>query len=136
VRENFTAWARFVAWITAQGSSLAQLENPELLPHAPLVETLPAPRGGFIVTIDPAEVGKTAVDLGGGRAQKGDVIDYGVGVRLHAKVGAHVAAGEPLVTIHANDSASLAAARMRLLAAFTRNDIAVTVPPHTLEIIE
>ena len=38
--------------------------------------------------------------LGGGRAQKGDTIDPGVGIVLHAKVGAEVAAGEPLLTMY------------------------------------
>ena len=44
--------------------------------------------------------------LGGGRQKKGDPIDPRVGVMVHAKVGSHVAAGDPLCTIHAADASS------------------------------
>jgi thymidine phosphorylase len=58
------------------------------------------------------------VELGGGRAKKGDAIDHAVGVTLHAKVGDHLEEGQPLLTIHANDGQKLAAAKARLLAAY------------------
>ena len=134
--DNGQAWAKFVEWITAQGGDQAQLENPELLPAAPLIETVAAPRGGYIAAINAAEVGKTGVELGGGREKKGDPIDYGVGIICHAKTGAHLAKSEPLFTIHANDQGKLEAARQRLLAAVTWSDTAVAEPPHILKIIE
>ncbi|HMR64937.1 MAG TPA: thymidine phosphorylase, partial [Anaerolineae bacterium] len=43
-----TAWAKFGAWITAQGGDQAALDNPDLLPRAPLIETVAAPRRGVI----------------------------------------------------------------------------------------
>ncbi len=130
-----TAWTKFVQWITAQGGDRAMLDDPGLLPQAPLVETVPAPRSGFIAAIDAAEVGKTGVMLGGGRAKKGDPIDYSVGIVHHAKVGDEVAQGNPLLTIHANSSDTLAAARERLLAAIAWSETAVTPPPHIRKII-
>ncbi|MCP4399939.1 MAG: pyrimidine-nucleoside phosphorylase, partial [bacterium] len=130
-----TAWTKFVQWITAQGGDRAMLDDPGLLPQAPLVETVPAPRSGFIAAIDAAEVGKTGVMLGGGRAKKGDPIDYSVGIVHHAKVGDEVAQGNPLLTIHANSSNTLAAARERLLAAIVWSETAVTPPPHIRKII-
>ncbi|MCQ3980028.1 MAG: pyrimidine-nucleoside phosphorylase, partial [Anaerolineae bacterium] len=134
--DNGQAWAKFVEWITAQGGDRSQLENPDLLPTATLIETVAAPRGGFIAGVDAAEVGKTGVDLGGGRAKKGDPIDYAVGILVHAKVGAQLAQGDLLFTIHANDPAKLEAARQRLLAAVAWSETAVSAPPHTLMIIE
>ncbi|MCB0167126.1 MAG: pyrimidine-nucleoside phosphorylase [Anaerolineae bacterium] len=130
-----TAWAKFVEWITAQGGDQAVIDQPELLPQSPLVETVVAPRSGFIAVIDAAEVGKTGVMLGGGRTKKGEPIDYGVGIVHHAKVGAQLAEGEPLLTIHANDTAGLAAARERLLAAITWADTPITPPTHIRQII-
>ena len=44
--------------------------------------------------IDAAEVGKTGVELGGGRQQKGDPIDYSVGIICHAKIGTQLADGD------------------------------------------
>ncbi len=130
-----TAWTKFVQWITAQGGDRAVLDDPGLLPQAPLVETVPAPRSGFIAAIDAAEVGKTGVMLGAGRTKKGDPIDYSVGIVHHAKVGDEVARGNPLLTIHANSSDTMAAARERLLAAVTWSETAVTPPSHIRKII-
>ncbi|NJN95833.1 MAG: hypothetical protein HC875_17875 [Anaerolineales bacterium] len=134
--DNGQAWAKFVEWITAQGGDRSQLENPDLLPTATLIETVAAPRSGFVAGVDAAEVGKTGVDLGGGRAKKGDPIDYAVGILVHAKVGDRLTEGDPLFTIHANDPAKLEAARQRLLAAVIWSEAAVTAPAHTLMIIE
>ena len=134
--ENGLAWEKFVEWITAQGGDKNQLEHPDTLPTAPLIETANAPQSGYIAAIDAAEVGKTGVDLGGGRHKKGDSIDHGVGIVCHAKVGMQVAAGDPVFTIHANTPAALETARQRLAAAVTWSSTAVTPPPHTLKIIE
>ena len=133
--DDGTAWAKFVEWVTAQGGDRAVIDDPGLLPQAPLVEAVPSPQSGFIAAIDAAEVGKTGVMLGGGRTKKGDPIDYGVGIIHHAKVGDQVAQGAPLLTIHANNSDTLAAARERLLAAIGWSDEAVTPPPHIRKII-
>ena len=130
-----TAWTKFVQWITAQGGDRTVLDDPGLLPQAPLVETVSAPRSGFIAAIDAAEVGKTGVMLGGGRTQKGDPIDYSVGIVHHAKVGDAVTQGHPLLTIHANNADTLAAARERLLAAIAWSETAVTPPSHIRKII-
>ncbi len=134
--DNGQAWAKFVEWITAQGGDQSQLENPDRLPTASLIETVKAPRGGYLVAIDAAEVGLTGVELGGGRQKKGDPIDYSVGIICQAKIGAQLAMGDPLFTLHANDRDKLEAARQRLLAAVTWSDTPVTKPPHTLKIIE
>jgi len=134
--ENGEAWDKFVEWITAQGGAKRQLENPDTLPSAPLVETIAAPRAGHIAGVDAAEVGKTGVTLGGGRQKKGDPIDYGVGIICHAKIGTQITTGEPLFTIHANSPDKLAEAKNRLLAAVTWSDTPVTPPSHILKIIQ
>jgi len=59
-----------------------------------------------------------------------------VGIVIHAKIGSQLSSGEPLLTIHANDRAKLEAARQQLLAAISWSDSPVTVPPHTLKIIQ
>jgi pyrimidine-nucleoside phosphorylase len=133
--DDGTAWAKFVEWITAQGGDRTMLADPTLLPQAPLIETVSAPLSGFIAAIDAAEVGKTGVVLGGGRAKKGDPIDYSVGIIHHAKVGDQVVQGNPLLTIHANNADTLVTARERLLAAISWSDEAVTPPPHIRKII-
>jgi pyrimidine-nucleoside phosphorylase len=133
--DNGQAWDKFVEWITAQGGDKSQLDQPETLPTAPLIETIKAPRRGFVAEIDAAEVGKTGVILGGGREKKGAPIDYGVGIICHIKVGTELNEGDPLFTVYANDQTKLDSARQRLLAAVRWSRSAVDSPPHTLKII-
>jgi len=84
-----------------------------------LVKTVTAPKSGFVEGIHAAEIGYTAVGLGGGRAMKGDKIDHSVGLIVHHKVGDKIAQGDELFTIHANDEKKLALAEARALEAHT-----------------
>ncbi|MBM3129810.1 MAG: thymidine phosphorylase [Chloroflexi bacterium] len=134
------ALQKFGAWIDAQAradhivadysltprAKIVDDDDYTILPHAHIVETIAAPRTGFIAGIDAEEVGLTVVDLGGGRAKKGDAIDHAVGVVFARKVGARVTRGEPLFTLHANDRAQFDAARTRLLAAV---EFSASAPP-------
>jgi len=133
--EDGRALAKFAAWVQAQGGDPRIVEDPSLLPQAPVVETVAAPRSGYIAALDAREVGLTAVDLGAGRVRKGDPIDHAVGIVLAAKVGARVEAGQPLFTLHARTEASAAAARERLLAAYTWSEEPVAPPPLVYEIL-
>lgn len=116
------ALQKFGEWIEGQGGTARVVDDYALLPRASIIAEAHAPREGFIAALNAEEVGLTVVDLGGGRAKKGDAIDYAVGVVFHAKVGARVARGDPLFTLHANDRAQFEAARARLLAAIEFSD--------------
>jgi pyrimidine-nucleoside phosphorylase len=121
------AWDKFLELVKAQGGDVRFAENPDLLPRAGLIEDVRATRNGYISGIHAREVGETAVELGAGRAKKGDVIDLAVGIIVHQKVGNKVKKGDVLFTIHANDREKLAQARKRLLSALTWDD--ETCPP-------
>jgi len=120
--EDGRGWERFVAFVAAQGGDVAYVEEPERLPSAPFVETVEAPRGGYLQEINARIVGETSVLLGAGRAKKGDPIDHRVGVVIPHKVGELVEEGAPLFTIHAKDQDTLLNARQRLLGAFAWSD--------------
>lgn len=124
-----SAWQRFVVLVKAQGGDVRYVENPDLMPAAPLIESVPAPRSGYLAQINAREVGETAVELGAGRSRKEDQIDHAVGIVILHKVGEWVQAGQPLFTIHANDAQKLAAARERLLAAHQWSDTPVEPLP-------
>lgn len=114
--------------IESQGGRADVVDHPDMMAQARLIEVVRAPQEGYVAAIDAAEVGMTGVDLGGGRAKKTDTIDHAVGIVLHAKVGDSVTPGQPLLTIHANDEAKLAAARQRLLAAYSWSATLVEKP--------
>jgi pyrimidine-nucleoside phosphorylase len=130
------ALAKFREWIAAQGGDLAAVDDPSLLPQAAIIQNVPAPRAGYVTSIDAMEVGLTAMLLGAGRAKKGDPIDHAVGVVLQVKVSDYVKFGDPLLTIHANDGDKLTQAQERLLAAYTWSEKPVETPPLVYEIIQ
>jgi len=116
------AWERFRDLVRAQGGDLAYVDDPSRLPRAAIIETVPAPRSGYLAGIHARVVGETAVILGAGREKKGDPIDHAVGIEIHHKVGEYVEQGSPLFTIHANDADRLVEAGKRLMDAHTWSD--------------
>lgn len=128
---NGYALARFRAFVAAQGGDAMLVDHPEQLPAAPIQRPVPALAGGYIHAIDARTVGLTAADLGGGRLKKGDPVDPAVGVLLAAKVGARVAVGDTLCTVHARSEAAAEAATVRLQTAYTID----AAPAAALEIV-
>ena len=86
--------------VGAQGGDVRMVDDPSLLPRAPAVETLRAPRAGYVAAIDAETVGVASVQLGAGREKKGDPIDLRTGIVLHVKVGDRVARGQPIADVH------------------------------------
>ena len=83
------------AMIAAQGG------DPDAeLPRARETHLVLAPADGVLVKLDALAVGVAAWRLGAGRARKEDAVQAGAGVELHAKPGAVVRGGEPLMTLH------------------------------------
>ena len=119
------AWQKFKDLVEAQGGDVRTITEPERLPKARLIEPAPAPRSGYLASVDAAKIGMAVMELGGGRKKKDDPIDRSVGVIVHYKVGDLVQKDTPLFTIHANDEAKLAAARELALAAYIFSDAPV-----------
>jgi len=116
------AWRKFREMVETQRGDVSTVDNPDQLPQAEIVEPVPAPRSGYLLGIDAAEIGLAVIDLGGGRKNKEEPIDHSVGLIIHYKVGDLVQKNTPLFTIHANDQETLAIARDRVLAAHTFSD--------------
>jgi pyrimidine-nucleoside phosphorylase len=67
-----------------------------------------------VAGFDTEGVGRAAMALGAGRARQEDAIDPAAGLVLAAKIGDHVAAGEPLGTLYTSDPALLDEGERRL----------------------
>jgi thymidine phosphorylase len=81
----------------------AQGGDPEgELPQAKENHVVLAPESGVLTRLDALAVGVAAWRLGAGRARKEDAVQFGAGIVLHAKPGARVRAGEPLMTLHSD----------------------------------
>jgi thymidine phosphorylase len=95
-------WRRM---ISAQGG------DPDApLPVAREKEVITAPQSGTITSMDAMKVGVSAWRLGAGRSQQGEQVQAGAGIELHAKPGDYIRAGEPLMTLHTDESARFARA--------------------------
>ncbi len=114
---NGSAFEKFRELVITQGGDVNCVDNPNKLPKAKLIETVNAPMSGNLAQIHARLVGESAVRLGAGRAQKEDSIDHAVGIIIHHKVGDIIKKGEPLFTVHANNSALLEQAKEDILKA-------------------
>jgi pyrimidine-nucleoside phosphorylase len=66
-----------------------------------------ADRGGYITAIDGRALGLLAMDLGAGRKDRNDILDLGVGIRVHVRVGQRIEKGDAVFTAHAKAGFSL-----------------------------
>jgi pyrimidine-nucleoside phosphorylase len=116
---NGSALAKFRQLVEAQGGDTRVCDDPGgVLAVAPVRGTLAAERSGWLAEAHAGIIGEAAVQLGAGRAQKGDPIDPAVGFVLNAKVGDRVRAGEALCEIHAASEAGLQQSMRALRPAF------------------
>jgi len=100
-----------------------------------LQATITTLHSGYIRELNARTIGETVVDLGGGRAKKGDQIDYGVGVEVLHNVGDQITAGEALFIVHASDAANMAIACESLRSACIIQESPVPGLPLFYEVI-
>ena len=119
----------FARMVEAQGGDPRVAEAPEkVLPQAPAVVEVPAPRGGVLARVDADGIGRVVLLLGGGRRAVTDAIDPSVGVSCLSKVGEAIEEGEPLLRIHARTRAEAEALVPQVLAAHEIVDGPVAAP--------
>ena len=119
------AYARFERWVAAQGGDVDALARLEV---APGEVAWPAPADGVVAAYDAEAIGRAVQRLGGGRASKSDVLDLGVGLTLHAKVGDAVRQGDALATLHHRDGRGVDEALAALDGAVDVRETAVAPP--------
>jgi len=126
-----SAMDRFRALVAAQGGDLSRP-----LPIGAASETVTAPRGGVMGDIDAMGVAMAAWRLGAGRAQPGEPVQLGAGVRLHRRPGEPVAAGETLFTLYTDTPDRLPAALGELDGAWSVDDAAPQELPLIIDRID
>ena len=112
--DDGSALAAYETWVRAQGGD----PDPARLPAAPVARVVPAQASGCVRRLAARAVAEAAMELGAGREVAGEAIDHAVGVICLRKRGEEVAAGEPLVEIHARDEATAEVAEAALLGAY------------------
>lgn len=100
-----TALEKFKEMIEAQGGKTNVIDDTEKLPKAKYVRKLPAPKRGYVHTINAGMIARGVQLLAAPKT--GKKLDPAVGVSEIKKVGTQVKQGEPLMMIHYNDESKL-----------------------------
>ncbi|MDR2512850.1 MAG: thymidine phosphorylase [Puniceicoccales bacterium] len=101
-----SAFKKFREMVIAQGGKVDWIDNPDKFPKAQYVRKLPAPKRGYVHTIDAGKIARGVQVLAAGKDGK---YDPAVGITEIRKVGTQVKQGEPLIMIHYNDEARMEA---------------------------
>ena len=123
------ALQRFREWVAAQGGDPRVADDLTLLPTSPCSREVRATAPGWIARFDAEGVGRSAMLLGAGRAQVGDVIDPGAGLVLAVRVGDRVESGDLLCTMHANTEELLDAGEERFRRSVHLGQAPTAAPP-------
>lgn len=105
----------FKAMVKAQGGDTSYIDDPSKFPEAKYVRKLPAPKRGYVHTIDAGMVARGVRLLAEDKKGK---LDPAVGVSEVRKIGAQVKQGEPLMMIHYSDDTRLESALEHLRGAY------------------
>ena len=97
--KNGAAMDRWRRMIKAQGG------DPDAkLPVAKESMQIFADSDGEMIAMDAMKVGVAAWRLGAGRSRQGEKVQAGAGIEIHAKPGEQVRKGQPLLTLHTDES--------------------------------
>jgi thymidine phosphorylase len=118
------------AMISAQGG------DPDAeLPAASETHEVAAPDSGTLTRLDALSVGVAAWRLGAGRARRGEPVQAGAGVQMHAKPGDQVVRGQPLLTLNTDTPDRFERALESLQGAYDIGELA-TAPIRTSIILD
>ena len=117
--DDGSALEKLREFIRAQSGDERVVDDPDLLPTAPVVLPVKAEKIGYVNHMNAEGIGLVSLHLGGGRATKESVIDPAVGVVLEKKVGDAIHPGDTLAWIHAATQEAAEKAAQELRACYT-----------------
>jgi pyrimidine-nucleoside phosphorylase len=129
VLNSKSALEKFRQLVITQGGDISFVDNTEKLPVAKNCLIVKSEQSGYLAEVHAQTIGETAVDLGAGRAKKGDLIDQGVGILVHVKVGNHLEKGDLLFTIYSKSANDSDKAKIRLIDALKWSETKVEPLP-------
>jgi pyrimidine-nucleoside phosphorylase/thymidine phosphorylase len=124
--KNGEALAKFGSWVAAQGGDVAALGALEI---APGEHVLRAAEDGWLAALGALSLGRAVAQLGGGRKDKDDPIDLGVGLVLHKGLGDALTRGDRLMTLHHRGGRGLPEALATLAGAARISPRPTEIPP-------
>lgn len=110
-----SALQKFKDMVEAQGGDISAIDDPDKFPTAKHVRKLPAPKRGYVHTINAGMIAEGVQKLA---MKKNGKYDPAVGVSEIKKVGTQVKQGEPLMMIHYNEESKMEEALEYLKSAY------------------
>ena len=98
VLQNGKAYQKFIEFVKYQHGDLSKLEISKEK------QDIKATKEGTLVSIDALKIGNLSVELGAGRKEKDDSIDYKVGIVIKKKLKDKISVGDTLCTIYLGDN--------------------------------
>ena len=105
-RQILTSGEAYQSWLQiaqAQGGDTSVFNNPSAHHRPAATLTLTAPETGYLHSMDCTVVGWAVQRLGAGRLTPGAPVSAHAGIEMHAKLGDRLQAGQPLITLFAED---------------------------------
>jgi pyrimidine-nucleoside phosphorylase len=124
-----SALRKFRELITAQGGDADVIDDYSKLIKEPYRLEVKANKSGYIQRMDTEGIGLIAVDLGAGRKELTDVLDYQAGINITQTTGDAVQSGETLATLFSNSEKLLEPAAKKYLDAITVSENRVETKP-------
>ena len=93
---------------------------------ASYIEDISLGKKGYIKEIKTRELGLILIELGGGRKQVNDNINYLVGFDNVIGIGDSVDASTPVIQVHAQSKDDFGRAKDRIMNCFTLSDVKVS----------
>jgi pyrimidine-nucleoside phosphorylase len=125
-----SAFRHFIDMVELQstdvGAAIAAFAHPEDFHHRAAFRIVTAATDGFLSSMDCTQIGWAVQRLGAGRTHPGDPVSAHAGIKMHAKLGDRITAGQPLVTLFTEDSTLLAEPEQML-----RDTLTITAAPPT-----
>ncbi|MEO7328249.1 MAG: thymidine phosphorylase [Minicystis sp.] len=115
--------------IAAQHGDPRVVADLTRLPAAEVTVEVQAERAGYVIGIDPLEIGLSAVAMGAGRTRADQAVDPAVGIELEVTRGTRVEKGALLARLCVRKTSDADAILPRVRAAFRIGDAAEPVPP-------
>lgn len=122
------AVSKFKELVSAQGGDGSYVEDTSKFALAPIKKEVRADHDGYVSHIHAESIGHACMVLGGGRAEKDDVIDHGVGIYLQKKIGDAVREGEVLAEVYGADDGKILDALKEVMAAYELSEKEISVP--------
>ena len=127
------ALATFARLVESHGGDPRVVDDPGRLPSAPDRALFTAPRTGCITRMRAGSLGRASHALGAGRDTVGAPVDHAVGLRVLARPGDAVTAGQPLLELHHRGGHGLAPALQLCADAVAIGDAAPPARPTVID---